>query len=56
MKAIEVFDESVWSQDEMVKHQAYATSKLEAERCAWRHQKESGIELVTIHPGYTFGE
>lgn len=33
----------------------YALSKALAEQEAWKFAKESGIDLVKIHPGFTFG-
>jgi nucleoside-diphosphate-sugar epimerase len=52
----EVFDETCWSDIEHAKFSAYVSSKTLAEQCAWKHAKDSEIELVTLCPGLVLGE
>jgi hypothetical protein len=47
----------VWSEEDWneTPESHYSRSKTLAERKAWEYAKESGLELVTIHPSYVLG-
>lgn len=47
----------VWSEEDWNDNPEshYSRSKTLAERKAWEYAKESGLELVTIHPSYVLG-
>lgn len=49
------FDESSWVDATSPKAQAYARSKILAERAAWDHAARTGMSLTTINPGLVFG-
>ncbi|UWQ77543.1 NAD-dependent epimerase/dehydratase family protein [Leisingera sp. M658] len=49
------YDESDWSDPEDPRTDAYALSKLNAERRAWALAEELGLEMTVINPGLAFG-
>jgi dihydroflavonol-4-reductase len=51
------FDESDWSRPDYPTTTAYALSKLEAERAAWKYVEEHApsLQLTVINPGFVLG-
>ena len=51
-----VLTEEIWNSSSSLKHNAYSYSKTEAEKVAWKMEKEqTRWSLVTIHPGFVLG-
>lgn len=50
-----VFDESDWSNVDDPRIGAYEKSKTLAERAAWAHAREAGLDLAVINPGLVLG-
>ena len=43
------------SMTEIIAQDWYSLSKTLAETAAWKMARENGLDLVTLHPGFTIG-
>jgi nucleoside-diphosphate-sugar epimerase len=51
-----LLEEERWAESDPAHQGAYAASKTESERVAWRLHEEGGIRLTTVRPAVVYGE